>query len=128
MEKEEYEKRLAWYEKRYGPYIEKRGLHNWKNLFRMPNNYEWTILIMLLLGIFMGVIYGSEVSECRKCLQREVEAWESWKNVTLEDWRDNRSGPIVENWSALQGLQGRNNSAQVKPVINITQKMQGGTQ
>jgi len=51
------QKENDWYNKKYGPYIGKRGVHNWKNLFRRPNILEWTILIMLLMALFMGWAY-----------------------------------------------------------------------
>jgi hypothetical protein len=81
MEKEELEKRIRWYEKRYGPYLEKRGLHNWKNLFGKPTNnlfgkptnLEWTILVMLLLGLFMGWAYSHDVEECKRVIKNLPE-------------------------------------------------------
>src|SRR3990167_3860271 len=69
LTKEELEKRIDWYGKKYGPYIEKKGLHNWKNLFRKPTLLEWTILIMLLMGLFMGWAYSYDVKQCRQVIQ-----------------------------------------------------------
>lgn len=69
---EEITKRLSWYEKRYGPYIEKRGLHNWKNLFRKPLLLEWIILIMLILTLFMAWAYGHDTQVCREIVKRDV--------------------------------------------------------
>lgn len=68
MDKKELEKRLIWYEKRYGPYIEKRGLKNWRNLFRKPTISEWTILVMLILAMFMGWAYQIDTAQCRESL------------------------------------------------------------
>lgn len=65
---EEMKKRLEWYEKRYGSYIEKRGLHNWKNLFRKPTFSEWIILALLLLGLFIAYAYQHDISACREYL------------------------------------------------------------
>lgn len=62
MEKEELEKRLKWYEKKFGPYIEKRGLHNWKNLFRWPTMYEWVIFGMIILSLFMYWAWNHDTS------------------------------------------------------------------
>jgi len=59
-------KRAYWYEKKYGPYIEKKGLHNWKNLFRKPTLYECVILIMLLMALFMWWAYSHDMEECKK--------------------------------------------------------------
>lgn len=69
LSQEELEKRIQWYEKRYGPYIEKRGFHNWKNLFRWPNTYEWTILAMLLMSLFIAFAYQSDVKSCQDTLR-----------------------------------------------------------
>jgi hypothetical protein len=66
----ELETRVKWYEKKYGSYIEKRGLHNWKNLFRKPNNYEWTILFMILMALFIGWAYQIDTQQCRETLNK----------------------------------------------------------
>lgn len=62
------QKRLEWYEKRYGPYIEKRGLHNWKNLFRKPTLQELTILFMIILTCISAYAYSYDVKECKTTL------------------------------------------------------------
>lgn len=80
METEEYEKRLKWYENRYGPYIEKRGIHNWRNLFRKPTLYEWTILFMMFGFIVIGYLYMVETKECKTCLEREQDLF---NNLTM---------------------------------------------
>lgn len=69
LSREELEKRLNWYEKRYSPYVKKRGIHNWRNLFRKPNNYEWTILFMLLMAGFIMWAYQEDTSQCRNTLK-----------------------------------------------------------
>jgi hypothetical protein len=62
----ELKKRLDWYEKKYGPYIEKRGLKdNWKNLFRKPTLLEWTILFMLIMGLFSAWAYQRDIKACQ---------------------------------------------------------------
>lgn len=66
MDNEELEKRLCWYEKKFGPYIEKRGLHNWKNLFRKPTILEWTIFFLLILALLLGWTYQHDVSIYQK--------------------------------------------------------------
>jgi len=68
MNEEELKKRLDWYEKKYGAYFEKRGIHNVKNLFRMPNSYEWLILTILIFALFMSYTYGIETKTCREAL------------------------------------------------------------
>jgi len=64
---EEKEKQLEWYKKKY-PYIEKRGLSNWKNLFRKPTLEEWTILFMLIMGLFVAWAYMKDIQTCREFL------------------------------------------------------------
>jgi len=59
-----------WYNKKYGPYIDKRGLDNWKNLFRRPNLLEWTIFIMLLLALFMGWAYTRDFKVYEQNIQQ----------------------------------------------------------
>lgn len=61
LTREDLEKRLEWYQKKFGPYIEKRGTHNFKNLFRKPNIYEWTILAMMILVLGMFFVYSLDV-------------------------------------------------------------------
>ena len=68
MEKEELEKRLKWYDKKYGPYIGKRGLHNWRNLLRTPTISEWTILFMLLMMGFVAWAYLADTEQCMETL------------------------------------------------------------
>lgn len=48
--------------------FEKRGLHNWRNLFKKPNGYEWTILFMLILGGMIAYSYKVETQLCRDTL------------------------------------------------------------
>jgi len=66
MDEIEMQKRLDWYERKYGAYIERKGLHNWRNLFRKPNSYEWTILVMMLMVFFIAFSYQSEVRSCKE--------------------------------------------------------------
>ena len=74
MDNEELEKRLKWYEKRYGPYIDKRGLNkeNIKNLFRWPTMQEWIVLILLLMALGLGWAYKHDINACQNAL-KEVE-------------------------------------------------------
>jgi len=73
LTREELEKRVKWYDKNYGPYYETRGLHNWKNLFRKPTNYEWLILVIIILIIFAGFAYNSDIKTCRETLENIPE-------------------------------------------------------
>ncbi len=70
---ERKDKIIKWYEKRYGPYIEKRGIHNWKNLFRKPNIYEIVILFMLVMFFVLIFAYVHDIKAafnngCLTCL------------------------------------------------------------
>jgi hypothetical protein len=77
MDREKLEQRLAWYEKKYGPYIEKRGMtkENFKNLWRWPNAQEWTILILLIMAMFLGWAYKHDISACQEALKK-VEGYQ----------------------------------------------------
>ena len=66
---QELQKRLKWYEAKYGPYIEKPGLKNWKNLFRKPTMMEWTVLALLILILFGGWAYNNDIQTCQKALE-----------------------------------------------------------
>lgn len=63
------EKRLDWYQEKYGPYIEERGLKNWRNLFRWPNLQEWTIFILIIMALFLGWAYKHDISSCYNYIQ-----------------------------------------------------------
>jgi hypothetical protein len=94
----EANKRLEWYEKKYGPYIETRGLHNWKNLFKWPNGYEWTILVMIALSIFLGYAYQHDTAICRDTLNNLPGVLENFSNNI-----QNRSAPNYDyNFSFVQ--------------------------
>lgn len=71
MDREEFEKRLKWYSSKYGPYIEKKGLHNWKNLFRKPTLYEWIILFMLFMMLFVAWAYQRDIALCRQFIEQQ---------------------------------------------------------
>jgi len=64
LPKEIMKSRLEWYTKKYGPYIGNRGAHNWKNLFRKPTMLEWTILFMLVMGLFAAWAYKTDMQAC----------------------------------------------------------------
>ena len=61
-----------WYRKKYGAVIGKRGLQNWKNLFRWPNIYEWTILFMMILALFMAWAYQHDIEATRENVYRTL--------------------------------------------------------
>ena len=65
---DELEKRLKWYETKYGPYIETRGIHNWKNLFKKPTMNDWMTLIMLIMAIALGLAYQADHNMCVKAI------------------------------------------------------------
>jgi len=88
MEKEELEKRIKWYENKYGPYIEDRGLHNWKNLFRKPSLYEIVILSMVILSLFMYWAYSVDVNN----------SFQNGYNTCLNNFTYN---PIIPDYSNI---------------------------
>lgn len=73
--KEELIKRLNWFEKKYGPYIEKRGIHNWRNLFKKPTVQEWTILFMLILMFFLTLAYQRDIALCQEIIKNYNEGF-----------------------------------------------------
>lgn len=69
MEKEELEKRVSWYEKNYGPYIEKTGLSNWKNLFRKPTSRDILLLVIIIFVLLGAVTYKYDIQTCQETLK-----------------------------------------------------------
>ena len=75
LSSDEKQKRLDWYEKNYGPYIETRGLKNWKNLFRKPTMRDLLILIILAGVLLSAWSYKHDIQTCQDTLEnlpREV--------------------------------------------------------
>jgi hypothetical protein len=71
------EKKVAYFEKTYSPYIETKGVQNWKNLFRKPTYLDWVILFFLLMGLFMFAAYYMDINSikaqaCLICAQNPV--------------------------------------------------------
>lgn len=99
MDNEELEKRLDWYNKKYGSYIEKRGLHNWKNLFRKPTLQEWTILFMLIMALFISWAYQRDIELCRQALENIDEICMEYKTVYVQSNSSNTVSDI--NFSEL---------------------------
>lgn len=46
-------------------YTPKRGIENWKNLFRKPTLSEWIILFMMIGILVIAYAYQTETSSCR---------------------------------------------------------------
>lgn len=90
---------LEWYRKRYS-YRGRRGLQDIrKNLFRMPNNYEWTILVMLLFVLGMGYAYKHDISLCQDTLKRLPEIACSYCSELIRE--PNYTG-IIENYTKIE--------------------------
>lgn len=89
LSRDELMKRVFWYKKKFGPYIEKKGLHNWKNLFRKPTLYEWVILIMVVMALFMAWAYSYDVGECKKIV-KEFNTYLN-PNYSYGNWIDTGS-------------------------------------
>ncbi len=74
-ENEDFQKKLKWYESKYGPYYETRGIKNWKNLFRKPTLLEWSMFVILILMLLGAWAYNEDTKKCRHTLEnlpREV--------------------------------------------------------
>ena len=86
MDNEEMQKRLDWYEKRFGPYIGEKGLKSGlKNLWRKPNRYEWIILIMLLLSLFASWAYYHDTEACREYISTQQQQFEEFYNNSVDN-------------------------------------------
>lgn len=48
--------------------IEKRGLRNWKNLFRRPTLSDWITLFLIAMALFMGWAYMHDIQTCHQTL------------------------------------------------------------
>ena len=68
MDEAEYQKRLKYFEDKYGPYIEVRGLKNWRNLFRWPTLNEWIILALLIMCIYFAFIGQANEQICQQAI------------------------------------------------------------
>jgi len=44
--------------------IEKRGMHNWRKLFRKPTSSDWIILLMLFFVMITIFLYKHDVEQC----------------------------------------------------------------
>lgn len=94
------------------PIIKKRGLHNWKNLFRWPNGYEWTILIMLAFVLIIAYSYKHETALCKYtvenfdtlCIQYQTQLnkIEKFNNDQAQSQRVNFS--LAEEYLKNSGL------------------------
>ena len=46
----------------------KRGLHNWRNLFNKPSFQDWMVLFMLIMVLFMVWAYQYDIGACKAML------------------------------------------------------------
>ena len=65
LSRDELMKRVNWYSGKFGPYVEKKGLHNWKNLFKKPTMSEMIVLVMLIMALFLWWTYSHDIKECK---------------------------------------------------------------
>ena len=94
MKLKQLEEDNEWYAKNYGPRITKRGFGNFKNLFRRPNILEWTILAMLIMGLFMGWAYQRDIAICREYINNQQNFFEDF-NPTITSHRFNISNVSI---------------------------------
>jgi len=63
-------------------YNQKRGLHNWKNLFRKPTIDDWITLFIIIMVLFSVYAYKADIKVCREYIkQQEID----FKNMTFEN-------------------------------------------
>lgn len=67
--------KIRWYERRYGPVIEKRGMskENLKNLFKRPTLQDIIIFIMLILIIFSAWAYQNDIAQYQEVIENPEE-------------------------------------------------------
>ena len=94
LTQEELEKRVFWYEQKYGPYIEKRGLHNWKNLFKKPSMSDWITLILIIGAILLGIAYSVDHKTCMMA----IDYWNQM-HVSFQGYTNNIPLPDVSGLS-----------------------------
>jgi len=52
---------------------DKRGLHNWKNLFKKPTLSDWMVTIMLLFVLIIVLFYKLDVDTCTGTIDMLLE-------------------------------------------------------
>ena len=104
-EREELQKKLKWYENKFGPYYESRGLKNWKNLFRKPTLMEWTLLLVIVLGLFGAWAYLSDTENCRETLENlPREVCEACEEFHINKAKYDLENPPIEGFGDLNFL------------------------
>jgi len=58
---------------RFNPKTDKRGLHNWKNLFKKPTTEDIIILLLLLLTFFNSWSYNRDMNACQDFYEDKTE-------------------------------------------------------
>jgi hypothetical protein len=67
------------------------GLHNWKNLFKMPTFNDWMFLVMLLLVLASAYAYQHDIKACKEYIQ----------NISLTPYDNNQFNSNQLNLSGL---------------------------
>jgi len=78
----------------------KRGLHNWRNLFRKPTLNEWIILFMLILSLFLAWAYKTDIQKCNDFL---VDIQASACNICQQQVDNIVSGIRMPNLTINEG-------------------------
>lgn len=106
----EANKRIEWYETKYGPYFEKKGLNNWKNLMRWPTLNEWIILILLIMLVLFGIFSQHNASVCQEAVdyynQKHQLGLPGSINLSNNSLLINQSLPILTETKEVGEIEG----------------------
>ena len=91
---EELQKRLVWYETKYGPYIEKRGLRNWRNLFKKPSFSDILTLFLIAMALLLAYSYMHDIQVCRDYIGNQTAIKDLLYNTT-------RQKEVIQNVSSV---------------------------
>ena len=63
----------------------KKGLHNWRNLFKKPTLYEGVIFFMLIMILFLAWAYQRDIALCSEM----IEDQENYFNYLANEFNEN---------------------------------------
>ena len=56
---------------------EKKGIHNWRNLFKKPTLNDWVVTIMLVFVLILVFFYKLDVDGCVGVIEKLTDRMES---------------------------------------------------